>query len=590
MKPNMKHNIRTCTAALMMVLGAAAFTSSHALEQEKLDSLTVHQLPQLGHGLLELERPNRAEELDRWQLWVRQTVEFQRGQGLWPNLIVGYQHLPDDTPDELRNWFRLQVIDSYLALGDGVQARALILPLLWQEAPDADAVESLRRSIVYSYIVDGLAEDAQSAVLRFDQDYPESANDGAWAALKARALLSAGRSSEAADLVAYASDAPGRAAYLLAKFAALEMGSPLLLNDALSLLDNNALTPELKQALYQGALANAALLLEHSDRIQMLERLLLMPVAGVDLADAVEALWNGYEQYGAELANKSQLLQGNFEPWFDKAAQLGGTTPFQGRAIYAWLAINGEPESRERAHALLVSSLDHGVLNSLYLSSQRYALPENIPLVIVLKLVDAALDDAAIKRAVQLINLAEGRYDPQAVDWQLRRARVQILTGMTRYGAGQLQQLTSGVTMTRDQMNYFIATVLDLKAMGAVSASFELLQAMLDYVPEVALHRQLLYWMAESLMGQRRFVEAADHYLRSAYLISDDAKDSWALEARYRAVRALVSASYLRDAERVLQALINDSDDLSRRTLLENTLRNVHRMARAEQVPDGAAR
>lgn len=89
------------------------------------------------------------------------------------------------------------------------------------------------------------------------------------------------------------------------------------------------------------------------------------------------------------------------------------------------------------------------------------------------------------------------------------------------------------------------------------------------------MHREVLYWIADSLQAQKKYQEAALYYLRSASYLNPDAEDPWAQTARYHAADAMVEAGLFQDATHIYQKLLLVTRDPSRRTVLKNKLQQL---------------
>ncbi len=575
----MKKIVSFCSAIALLSL--TSLVQAETEQGEDWNALVVKGAPQLSLSLFEKARPDPGSDIAAWEAWSVQRLALMQSQGLWGEIIADYEHVPETVSPAYRQSHRVMVIEAYLAQGKGAEARALLLPMIWGddgEATDASQALVWRRLLVYSYLVEGREQDAHAAALRFNQDYPEAQGGDDWQWLNARVLLNAERTAEALQLAQQSRDPRAEVVQLLAQFQGAAIGDRFSLQKSLDGLNAAGLPLELRQSLYEAALANAALLAEPAMKIDFMERLLAQPMAGVDLSAAAEALWQAYEAYGEHLANKAQLLRGNYEPWFDAARRYQDHNPAQSRALWVWLGVNaGDEAANQRAVAALADALPVSLLSALYLSSERYQGLASVPAPVVLKLIDAALAEGDFKRAVQLINMAEGKHAADDVDWQLRRARVQVLTGMAAAGATHLQQMLSNVSLNRPQMDYLILTALDLKNEGEHAQAYALLAGLVDYVPELMLHRQVVYWMADSLLAQQQYLQAAKLYLRSADLVPSESGDDWAQAARYGASQALLQAGLIDDAKALLSGLIAQSTNDAQRSQWQFELRQIER-------------
>ena len=321
-----------------------------------------------------------------------------------------------------------------LKQGDGETARALLLPLIWSDrSNDQTTLVQLRRLVIKSYLVEGRHSDAHSAMLRYEQDYSDAGDDPAWIAIKARVMIADGQPDDAA-LVAVVSDDPeGKAVYALAHLKGYVAMDEQLLQQSMVAFNNTQLDQPLHQALLAAALNKAIAMPVPAERIVALQQLLSVgDVSGVSITAAVDGLWSAYSEYGQEVANRLQLLVGDFTPWFDAASRLQATAPVQAQALYVWLALHAEGnELQTRAHQQFFLSLllnpeggpqGDKLLRTLYLSSSYYTDPGKLPAVVRQQLVDIALIDGDLAQAAQLLNQAD---TPDGVEWQLRRVLLQ---------------------------------------------------------------------------------------------------------------------------------------------------------------------
>lgn len=549
----------------------------HAQEARQIEALVAEGLPGLALKLIDLNQPDQEKARGEWHQWLQRKVALLKQQGMWQEVIASYEALPEDTDANFLRWYQLQVAEAYLALGDGGQARSLLLPTIWGDGKRPESLADWRRLVVHSYLVEGRQADANAAMLRFNQDYPHY-DPAEWAWLKEWVELGSDNGGEAGP-VEGGSGPRWRGVYLLTRLkrdAVVDIG---LLKEAYAYLTAGQLPLELTQELYLAVFKGVATL-SAAAQIDYLERLLTIPVTGIDMTPVADTLWQAYEAYGLELANAAQLLRGRYQPWFEAAESRIATLPVQAKSLYAWLALNGGKKSvMTEGHTQLVKLSRPEVLRPLYLASSRFAELKQVPPLVMLGLVDAALAVDDVKHAVQLINVAGGGGRGEArLDWQLRRARIQILTGMAPQSVQALRKLAVGSSLSREQLDYFIETVADLKNSGGAPQAFELLNLLLDKVPEVAMHRELLFWMGDSLVAQGRHSEAAAYYLRSANLLEAGTMDPWARLARYQASRALVAAGLTRDAITVLEGLIAAGEEGSRSVLWKHELRALRRL------------
>jgi hypothetical protein len=290
-----------------------------------------------------------------------------------------------------------QELNALVALkqGEGEAARVLLLPLIWGVAGnDQTTLAELRRLVIMSYLVEGRQVDAHSAMLRYEQDYSDAV-DPAWIAIKARVMVADGQPDAAALVAVVSAEPEGKAVYALARFKGSAAMDEQLLQQGMAALNNIGLDQPLRQQLLAAALEKAIAMPVSAERIVALQQLLgVRDVAGVPITAAVDGLWSAYSEHGQAVANRLQLLVGDFTPWFDAARQLQASTPLDALALYGWLALHAESgEQQAKAHQLFASLLSSqpdgdALLQTLYTSSSRYGDLKAVPVAVLQQMVE----------------------------------------------------------------------------------------------------------------------------------------------------------------------------------------------------------
>ncbi len=568
-------------AALLLAIPVQA--ESTALSDDLLNeisSLSQQGAETLSLLLLDEAQPDLDQDAQVWARWHQKKIELFRQKGRWSEIIREYENLPANVPDDHLDWVLVELVRAYLATGAGEQARDLLLSLIWDTAPDASRLVEWRRLVALSYLVDGRYDQARTAVLRYEQDYANADLDAEWLGLKARVLIETGHANEAAILTVV-SDKPGvRSAYVLASLKGLSPLNADLLQEALDWLNHPQLDVVFKQSLFAALFEKIKQIPNWSERITALEKLL--DVDQIELAHmtaVADALWYSLTEYGRQLANQQQLLVGNFGPWFDQANAMSMTDPNQAEAIYAWLAIHAQgADINAKAHELLVNHLTQqgrgGLLRSLYLSSSQFADIKALPLALMYRLVDMALAEGNAGLAAKLMSQLDAPKGVDVLEWQMRRARVQILTGRTDTGAGLLKEIVSADSLTMPQIGNALLAVQDLNNQARHEAAYDVLEDLLDKVPESGWRYQLLFWMAEVRMAQQRYSDAARLYLRSANLAAEDQGSGWRDTARFRAAVALEQAGLVTDAADIYRRLLPTTNQATR-SIYHNQIRRL---------------
>ena len=279
-----------------------------------------------------------------------------------------------------------------------------------------------RHMVIYSYIVEGRADDAYAAMRRYQQDYGKVAD----APLQAHVLLLAGRAAEAAVLLADAQEPAARVLYLLARLRSdgrpeniLQEADQLLARQrmdagsfdvaatagtcapcaasAIPAPSMDGQVPRAQDAQERPAgdtctsctawavQAEASQLIgDHERRVEALEHMLAL-CGNAECARATglfnvnsDSVWEAYVAYAQVLGNQQQLLMGDFKPWFAVAQSLAEDHPVRARALFAFLTLRADTvEMRVRAHQqLLALSGRHvrgaALVRALYASLNRF--------------------------------------------------------------------------------------------------------------------------------------------------------------------------------------------------------------------------
>ncbi len=580
----LKRTIKTgvlCTPFLFLF--PPAINASEVLSEElltELSWLSDEGAETLSFMLLAEAEPNLDENPQAWSEWHQKKIELLRQKGRWQDIIQEYETLPVNAPDKHHNWVFTELVKAYLAMGGGDQARDLLMSLIWDSEHDQTQLADWRRLVIQSYLVDGRFDDAQTAILRYEQDYQDAEQLAGWLGLKARLLIESDRANDAALLTVVSDQPTARSAYVLARLNGLSPLDTAMLNEALTWVNQVQLDAAFKQMLFSALFEKTKQISDLPQRIAALESLLEINNIEVAQTTAVaDALWHNLTEYGQQLANQQQLLVGNFGPWFDLAAQLSQSETNQSEALYAWLAIKAEGKDiNAKAHAMLVNSLDQQgrseLLRSLYLSSSQFSDIKVLPLALMYRLIDLALAVPDLAMASRLMSQVDAPAGVDVIEWQLRRARVQILAGVPEHGADLLREIVAADSLTNAQIENLLLAVQDLNNKTRFEEAFSILADLLPKVPESAWRYELFFWMAEARMAQQQYSDAARLYLRSAKLAQENQSESWSLTAHQRAAFALEQAGLLSDAVNMYQALLPGADNATR-SIYENQIRRL---------------
>lgn len=550
-----------------------------ALAQSGAASLALHIMDRIQVGLV--------SEPERWMRWERERIAIYRQRRDWQALVRRLALLPDGLPLEFQRWADTQRAQGYLELGDGASARRMLQSAIWSGPGDpGNWLPHWRKLVIHSYLVEGLAEDADTAALRYRQDYGDGGMEELL--LRARIQLMNDRPAEAARLLApHAKDPQAAMLYLLAQLRSDARAPRRVVQAAFRQMGGDWVDDPLRAQLWavvaeaarrSGDRATAANALEHV----LVNRKDHPLPEGVFAFDA-DSLWDAYLDYALDLGNRAQFLIGQDAQWFEAAQKTASKTPVRARSLYAFVVLRGEQAGyRERAVAELVRSLltrERGgdLIQLLFLESRRFPAPTDIPEAGRHALVDLALAGSNIELASAL--MATMQQPPAGVDafmWQLRRARILVLGGNGPKGAEVLTGLLDAhEEMEKVQFDRLLQVVFDLQSAGEHQAAFTLLEALYDRSADEKVQRELLYWMADSQAAEKHYGEAARLYLRSAMLPGPDTMDPWAQSARYQAAENLALAGLTQDARVLYEQLLKATEDATRQAVLRRKLQRL---------------
>jgi hypothetical protein len=575
----------------MAVLAWGVYGQARALDVSRLQELA--QLARLGAPQLALrrmasEQPDAEQNPADWLAWEQERLQILRNQGMYEPLVTRVNALPEGVDPLFRRRALFFKADAQLQLGEAQQARATARDLLWFHGAKAESgeLENWRRLVVRSYVLEDRNEDARLALLRYRQDFGDENPE--WRRLNAKVMLLSGHADSVSDLLQGDNSAPGRFLRSVAQLETAPREAQAIEKSAVEQAG------KAEQRAWQGAfwaLAARAAAQQNKDfeQIRYLERALSLPVdreLSHGLLDVdPDRLWESYLSLGQKLGNQEQRLLGNDEDWYFPATEAMEKDPLRARVMFAVLAEFGSDQQRRSlAHEYLVGMLDDlpdgkSLVQHLYLDSARYSDIDKLPSVIRYRLIDEALASGNLKTASRLM---EGLAAPPAgsdrFEWNLRRARVTIFTGDVDTGVALLETLLAAQDQDWDgqRVDRLLQVVFDLQTVERHRQALALFEKLLDKPLEPQQHRELLFWMADSLQALEQFDQAAYLYLKSAALVDPMAMDPWAQTARYRAAKALIEAGLLEDARQIYSSLLRATRDASRKAVLENEIQRLH--------------
>ena len=550
--------------------------------------------PRIALEIMDRDQPEASQDLVGWMAWERERIYIYQTAHAWKAVIQRTAKSPKEATTEFHRWEAMQAADAWLHLGDGDKALALVQPLVWDAAspPDAATLSQLRQLIIRSYTVSGRLDDAQTAVIRYRQDYPKDAGD--WPLLEARLYLRLDQPQSALDVL---QDVKGDEAEMLSLLASLRAGKTEP-GDALTQavhIGSDSKVPVQKAVRAWLIAAEAGDMLQNPvARIQALQNAIGMQATLIEQDEVfplnADMLWDAYESYGEDLGNDLQLVVGDDQGWFVAASNEYDSKPVDAAALFTVVAFQaGDPKQGEVAHgefAALIQKQRYGdaVLRHLYLDSTRFKGPKTIPAPVRYVLVDDVLALPDIPLASQLMQgldappptePGEKPQDPAVADaaWQLKRAHVFILGGDPEQGIAALKKLIdSKAPVDGDDV---LQEIFDLQTLHRDKEAIPLFEELLktDLKPEQ--RRQMLYWTADSYKATGDYAKAAELYLRSAMLPGPFTMDPWAQTARYQAAQMLAQAGYLDDARNLYNGLLSATNDPAQQAVLNHDLQQL---------------
>ena len=563
--------------------------------------------PHLALQLMDRDQPDFAKNPVDWMSWERERIYIYQSTRQWQDVIKRAAGLPKGTGPDFHAWESMQAADAWLHLGDGAKALGLVLPLMWgsDPAPADRELADLRRLLIRGYIAEQDLDDAQTAVIRYRQDYPKDAGD--WPLLEARLFLKLGEPESALDVL---QDVRGPEAALLALLASLRAGEikPAdALGQAMRMGNDAKAAMDLRVHAWVVAAEAAQDLKDPVKRIEAMRQGLGLQTGLLDQDDIFvltpDMLWDAYVAYGGDLGNQLQLVVGDDQAWFVAASNRFDTAPVDATALFSVVAFNAiDPQQAQVAHwqfASLIQKQAGGdaLLRCLYLDSTRFKGVAVIPAGVRYLLVDDVLEIPDIPLASELMRGLDAP-PPGTADgaWQLKRAHVFILGGDPDAGVAALHELlekppappastvAAPATATAAKppvaeapvdADDVLQVLFDLQTLHRDKDAVPLFEDLLAGPLQPEQRRQMLFWTADSYKALGDYAKAAELYMRSAMLLDPYSMDQWAQTARYQAAQMLAKAGYIEDARNVYKGLLNATRDPGQQAVLEHDLQQL---------------
>ena len=558
-------------------------SGAQASDLERVPALIKGGALGLAQSMVERNQPP-PRETELWMAWEKQRYAVYFARSDWDGLAQRVNALPPDLPEDFRRWALTQGAWARLSAGDGEGARHFLRAILWQTHATPAEMAEARQWVIRSYLVDNNLTDAQTAALRYKQDY--AANSDSWRVLHATILLRSQRPRNALQILAAVQSDEARLLALLAAFQSRAYAAHTLLAQAQKLAYETRNQPHLNYQAWVLVAATALRTNERLQRITALERALTLQndAQAHDKLFKVRAddLWQAYDRLAETVGNAAHLRAGNDAAWLKKAGSFKRDAAASARAFYAYLSSHAKSSAtRALAHQRLADSLDEDgrekVLRRLYTDSTRYTTLDTIPATIRYHMLDAALGDYDIDLAVKLMQgLQAAPQGEEAKQWTLRRARILIYAGDYTAAQPLLRDLLCDISaFDEDFAERYLQVMFDLQQAGLHQQAITLLESVFYLVDTPRMQREILYWIAESKVALGQYAEAAELYLRSATFDNPYGGDMWGQSARYHAAESLAKAGLTADARDVYTGLLKFTEDPKRRVLLERNIQQL---------------
>lgn len=581
----------------LLVLGLGSL-SAFANDLSVMSQLAKDGAPNLALRLMDESQPQPEANMPGWLFFEQQRLQIMNNWQQWPALVERLSAVPANAPAGFKQFSALQLANAYLQNNQPQAALSILQKLIWQPYVEYEEQDFLlyRRLVVRAYLLQGQLADARKAILRYEQDYGALAAQ--WKILKARVLLLSHRPAEAEALL---KGLQGREAATLLFLAALRADSSRyagIVSDVRAQLKNTQLSP-VEQLRYWLVLAEAAQYFETGlTRVKALEQAaelnIELPTEENILSFNADMLWQAYRDYGYADGNKEHLLVGDDESWRVHAEKAQKLYPAKARSLYSVIiAQSYDDKSRNAAYQSFANSFKDesrgdAVLTALFTRAKEYADADAMPAGIRYRLINLALQEGEIKHAAWLMDGLQ--VAPEGVsdyEWNLRRARILILSGQAQQGAEVLQgALQRNPQLDAQGVDRAAQVIFDLQSVHADKLALPLLQTLLKLPLEAKQQRELLFWAADSYKAEQQTARAAAYYLRSATLLDGFGYDPWGQTARYKAAEVLAEGGIYADAERLYKKMLSTTADEKRKAVIRNQLQALKLKQNSTQSED----
>jgi len=574
---------------------------------QQLDELVELGLPSLSLQLLKQEQARLPMYSADWYSLEHKRISLLTELGRWQKIIDRVDELVSKAIDgkqinsQIKQWFITQKAIAKLRINQADEALDIVRQLIWSDLDASHANKSSgnrllplwRRLVIRAYLLKGLDEDARKSLLRYQIDYKD--NDSQWLLLRARVLMRTQRYSSVIDLLASSDDIAALPLSLLASIREDPDRTPAIMKQVRSEMSDERISIEELWA-YQYVIYQANLQQNNIPAASIeLETLLsygeVYSIMGEEYRVDGDELWDLYITLGDSLANKHQLLKGDYAGWFELAKRLKNNSLVSSRGVYAVIALNASKlEDKHVSHKHLVDLLVGRknyleLFNQLYVKSSRVEDLDQLSEEVRYRLVGMALKKRKIELAGQLMkSLDEPPEGEDEFSWKMRKARVMVLRGDYETGMDVLQASLKNLDeMPIERIDHYLQVVFDLQSVQRheqALALFDLLKP--EWLGDTH-RREIAFWRGESYFELGDFARAAMMFIRSAKETDPTMSDNWAKSARFKAAGALVKARLYDDAETMYKSLLLITVNAARKAVIKQEIQHIQLMRNASE-------
>lgn len=565
---------------------------------KNIDELVVLQAPGLALSYVQREQPEYvADNPLQWLFWEQKHISLLAYTKQWQALVdrVNAQReklLSPKVATADRNWFFTEQVKALIQQKQYAVALNTLRQLIWNASVlvKSQTLAAWRRLVIQVYLNQNQLQDARLAMHRYQQDYGSLQNeDGVyWLNIQAELLIQLAQYREAIALLETADTQQAQALKLLARYKAEYLSAQDALDEA-QLLQKKYKDSESIQLFEYVALVAATGAHDTAQAITQLESLL--SVVQLELSDSLiniggitvdaDRLWSAYSHQGNQLANAKGLLKGDDNAWYALSNNYLKSDALNARALLAVLSLQARQQAQrylamqQLAKLLQDKQKNLQLVERLFAESNTFLQLSAVAPEVRYQLIDFNLAQGRVKQAAVLFaGLQQPPADQQQIDWNLRRARVLILSGDFQSGADALAEILQNTSLDGHQVDKFLQVIFDLQAVEQHRLSIRLFTELSRQVSDSRVLRELKFWMAESYHSLKDYEKAAYLFLKSA-IPPEKIYDPWYHTATYRAAESLLDAGLYDDARQRFLHLLSITQNAARKAVIRQRLQSI---------------